>query len=82
VGEEGAVHRQPHRHPDFFVLRDAVADQHVLERFLRGRHPAKKPAHVADRHRIVVLDAEGARIIQSAVAHHEKRWETVGRGND
>ena len=28
------------------------------------------------------FDAEGARIIQGAVAHHEKRREAIGRGND
>src|SRR5438445_12761103 len=43
VGEKGAVHRQSHRHPDFFVLRDAVADQHVLERFLRGCSQQRSP---------------------------------------
>jgi hypothetical protein len=79
VCEERAVHRERHRHAHPLVLGDAVANEHVFERLLRGGDPAEQPAEIADRHRVVVLHAESAGIVESAIADDEHRRQAVGR---
>ena len=82
VRQERAVHRERHGHQHALIFRHAIADEHVLERFLRGRGPAEQVPHVANRHRVVVLDAEGAGIVERAVADEEERRQPVGRRDD
>ena len=50
------------------VLGHAVGDQRGVDRFLRGVDPAEHPAQVAHEQRVVVLDAEGAGIVERPVA--------------
>ena len=72
VCQERAVHGQGHRHSHALVFSNAIADQHVLERFLRRGHPTEQPSHVAHSHRVVVLDSKRARIVEGTVADQEK----------
>src|SRR5579875_56275 len=81
MGEERAVHRQRARHAHARVLGDAVAEQHVLQRLLRGGHPEQQPAHVAHGQRVVVLHAERAGVVQRAVADQEQHGQAVGGGD-
>jgi hypothetical protein len=50
------------------VLRDAPGHERQVERFLRGLGPRQEPAEVPHRKGVVVLGAERAGVVESAVA--------------
>ena len=52
------------------ILADPVAEQMVVERFLRVARPSHEPAHVARRERVGVLGPEIARWVERAVGDH------------
>src|SRR6267378_1694793 len=61
---------------------DAIGDQRGVERFLRRVDPAEEPADVPDDERVVVLDAEGARIVERAVADEGDHGHSQRRRDD
>ena len=78
VRQERTVEGQRHRHPHAGVLGHPVADQHVLKGLLGGRRPAQQPAHVAAGEGVVVLDTEGARVVERTVADQEQNGQPIG----
>ena len=81
VRQERAVHGESHRHSYTLVFGDAIADQHMFERFLRSRHPTEQPPHVAHGHRVVMLNSKRAGVIERPVADQEQHGQTI-RGCD
>ena len=79
VGQERAVGRDGQRQEHAAVLGDPIGDQRGVERLLRGVDPAQHPAEVAHEQRVVVLDAERARIVERAVADQGDHGHAQGR---
>ena len=82
MGQESAIHGDGAGHAHAFIFGDAVRNQDVFQGLLRRRHPQQQPAHIAQRHGIVVFHAKGSRIIQRAVADQKHRRQPVGSGDD
>ena len=77
MGQESAIHGDGAGHAHAFIFGDAVGNQDVFQGLLRRRHPQQQPAHIAQRHGIVVFHAKGSRIIQRAVADQKHRRQPV-----
>ncbi len=70
VREERAVRRDRDGQKDTPVLGDPVGEQRGVQHLLGGVHPDQQPAQVTDDQGVIVLDPEGARIVEGPVAHH------------
>ena len=71
VGQEGAVATDCAGQEYAPILRYAIGDQGCVQRFLCVVHPDQLPAEIADRQRVVVLDAKCARVVQGPVTYHD-----------
>ena len=81
MGEEGAVATDRDGQEDPLVLGHPVGDQRRVQRFLRRLHPDQHPAQVADGERVVMLDPEGAGIVERPVADHGDHRQTQPGGH-
>ena len=52
------------------IFRHTIGNQRGVQRLLRAVDPGEQPAQIADRQCVVVLHAEGAGIVERAVADH------------
>jgi hypothetical protein len=81
VGQESAVATDGAGEEDPPVLGHAIGNERGVKGLLTAVHPIQHPAQVADGKRIIVLGAEGAGIVEGAVADHGDHGQAE-RGSD
>src|SRR5207244_7500842 len=77
--EEGAIAADGAREEDAPIFSDAVGDERGVESFLRAIDPDKLPAQIAAGEGIVMLEADGAGVVESSITHHDDHGNAEGR---